>query len=100
MECNLYRYNHDFFLLLLLHYNHLTKTIYCRTEGTMIGTDCGDSDLINKIDLVNRHRRKSSANDLLVTNSSATIPDPDPNLDPFPEENCQVIHCEDRNNRR
>ena len=38
---------------------------------------------INEIGLVNRHKGKSSAGDLTVNESSATIPDPVP----FPEEN-------------
>ena len=63
----------------------------------MIGADCGGSDFINEISLVNRHKVKSSVDNLTVNKSSATIPDPDPDPDsvPFPKENRQVIHCED-----
>ena len=63
-------------------YNRLTKTICYRTKGTMIG-----ADRINEIGLVNSHRGNSSAGDLTVNESSATIPDPVPDLVPFPEEN-------------
>ena len=49
------------------------------------------ADRINEIGLVNSHRGNSSAGDLTVNESSATIPDPDP----VPEEDRRVIHCDD-----
>ena len=57
----------------------------------MIGADHSGSDLINETGLVDRHKGKSSVDDLTVNESSATIPDPDP----VPEENRRVIHCDD-----
>ena len=110
MECHLYWY-----IIMIYFYcccsNRLTKTIYSETKGTIIGADCGGGDLINEIGLVNRHKGKSSTDDLTVNESSATVPVPvpDPDLDsdpdsvpdldsvPFPEENPRVIHCEGEN---
>ena len=53
----------------------------------MIGADHSGSDLINETGLVDRYKGKSSVDDLTVNESSATIPDPDPDSVPFPEEN-------------
>ena len=51
----------------------------------MIGADHSRSDLINETGLVDRHKGKSSVDDLTVNESAGTIPDPVP----FPEENCR-----------
>ena len=57
----------------------------------MIGADHSVSDLINKTGLVDRHKGKSSVDDLTVNESSDPDPDPDPDPDsvPFPKENHQ-----------